>query len=53
MNPGDDVTEELLADSEKLTGLSLELLGMDPHPDGLRSGLQFDPEDLAEMASAG
>ena len=28
----DDITEELLADAEKLTGLSLELLGLDPAP---------------------
>jgi hypothetical protein len=50
----DDITEELLADSEKLTGLSLELLGLDPHPDDMTAEqrLQFDPEDLAEMATA-
>lgn len=49
----DDITEELLADAEKLTGLSLELLGLDPHPDDMTSGqrLLFDPEDLAEMAA--
>jgi hypothetical protein len=50
----DDITEELLADAEKLTGLSLELLGLDPHPDDMTAEqrLQFDPEDLAEMATA-
>ena len=50
----DDITEELLADSEKLTGLSLELLGLDPHPDDMTAEqrLQFDPEVLAEMAHA-
>jgi hypothetical protein len=50
----DDITDELLADSEKLTGLSLELLGLDPHPDDMTAEqrLQFDPEDLAEMAAA-
>lgn len=50
----DDITEELLADAGKLTGLSLELLGLDPHPDDMTAEqrLQFDPEDLAEMAAA-
>ncbi len=50
----DDITDELLADSEKLTGLSLELLGLDPHPDDMTAEqrLQFDPDDLAEMAAA-
>src|SRR4051794_32199484 len=49
----DDITEELLADAGKLTGLSLELLGLDPHPDDMTAEqrLQFDPVDLAEMAS--
>ena len=49
----DDITEELLADAEKLTGLSLELLGLDPHPDDMteEQRLQFDTEDLAEMAA--
>ncbi|MGY2743180.1 hypothetical protein ACVWZ8_000297 [Arthrobacter sp. UYCu723] len=49
----DDITEELLADAEKLTGLSLELLGLDPHPDDMTAEqrLQFDPEDLEEMAA--
>lgn len=49
----DDITEELLADAGKLTGLSLELLGLDPHPDDMTADqrLQFDPEDLAEMAA--
>jgi hypothetical protein len=51
----DDITEELLAEADKLTGLSLELLGLDPHPDDMTAEqrLQFDPEDLAEMALAG
>ena len=51
----DDITEELLAEADKLTGLSLELLGLDPHPDDMTAEqrLQFDPEDLAEMAVAG
>ena len=50
----DDITDELLADSAKLTGLSLELLGLDPHPDDMtpEQRLQFDPEDLDEMAAA-
>lgn len=50
----DDITEELLADAAKLTGLSLELLGLDPHPEDMTAEqrLQFDPEDLAEMAAA-
>ena len=45
----DDITEELLADFDKLTGLSLELLGLDPHPDDMtpEQRLLFDPEDLA------
>jgi hypothetical protein len=49
----DDITDELLADAGKLTGLSLELLGLDPHPDDMtpEQRLQFEPEDLAEMAS--
>ncbi|MET3922667.1 hypothetical protein [Arthrobacter sp. UYEF20] len=49
----DDITEELLADAEKLNGLSLELLGLDPHPDDMTAEqrLQFDPEDLDEMAA--
>jgi hypothetical protein len=49
----DDITEELLADAGKLTGLSLELLGLDPHPDDMtqEQRLQFEPEDLAEMAA--
>ena len=49
----DDITEELLADADKLTGLGLELLGLDPHPDDMtpEQRLQFDPEDLAEMAA--
>jgi hypothetical protein len=49
----DDITEELLTDAEKLTGLSLELLGLDPHPDDMTAEqrLQFDPEDLDEMAA--
>ncbi|MET1021943.1 MAG: hypothetical protein ABWX69_07070 [Arthrobacter sp.] len=49
----DDITEELLADAGKLTGLSLELLGLDPHPDDMtpEQRLAFDPEDLAEMAT--
>ena len=49
----DDITDELLADADKLTGLSLELLGLDPHPDDMTAEqrLQFDPEDLAEMAA--
>ena len=50
----DDITEELLADAVKLTGLSLELLGLDPHPEDMtpEQRLLFDPEDLAEMAAA-
>src|SRR6476620_2349441 len=50
----DDITEDLLADAGKITGLSLELLGLDPHPDDMTAEqrLQFDPEDLAEMAAA-
>lgn len=49
----DDITEELLADADKLTGLSLELLGLDPHPDDMtpEQRLQFDPEELDEMAA--
>jgi hypothetical protein len=49
----DDITEELLADADKLAGLSLELLGLDPHPDDMTAEqrLQFDPEDLEEMAA--
>lgn len=49
----DDITEELLADAGKLTGLGLELLGLDPHPDEMtpEQRLQFDPEDLAAMAA--
>ena len=49
----DDITEELLADAAKLTGLSLELLGLDPHPEDMtpEQRLQFAPEDLAEMAA--
>ena len=49
----DDITEELLADADKLTGLGLELLGLDPHPDDMSAEqrLQFDPEDLEEMAA--
>ncbi|WP_427133144.1 hypothetical protein [Pseudarthrobacter sp. S9] len=49
----DDITEELLADAEKLTGLSLELLGLDPHPDDMTAEqrLQFDPGDLDEMTA--
>lgn len=49
----DDITEELLADAGKLTGLSLELLGLDPHPDDMtpEQRLQFEPEDLDEMAA--
>ncbi len=49
----DDITEELLADAAKLAGLSLELLGLDPHPDDMTAEqrLQFDSEDLAEMAA--
>ncbi|GAC1493670.1 MAG: hypothetical protein NVS2B15_14490 [Pseudarthrobacter sp.] len=49
----DDITEELLADADKLTGLSLELLGLDPHPDDMtpEQRLQFDPDDLSEMAA--
>ncbi len=51
----DDITEELLTDADKLTGLSLELLGLDPHPADMtpEQRLQFDPEDLAEMAALG
>ena len=49
----DDITEDLLADAGKLTGLSLELLGLDPHPDDMtpEQRLQFEPEDLDEMAA--
>ena len=49
----DDITDELLADAGKLTGLSLELLGLDPHPDDMtpEQRLLFDPDDLAEMAA--
>jgi len=49
----DDITDELLADAGKLTGLGLELLGLDPHPDDMtpEQRLQFDPEDLEEMAA--
>ncbi len=49
----DDITEELLADAGKLIGLSLELLGLDPHPADMtpEQRLQFDPEDLDEMAA--
>ncbi len=49
----DDITEELLAEAGKLTGLSLELLGLDPHPDDMtpEQRLQFEPEDLDEMAA--
>ncbi|WP_426224936.1 hypothetical protein [Pseudarthrobacter sp. DSP2-3-2b1] len=49
----DDITDELLADAGKLTGLGLELLGLDPHPDDMtpEQRLQFEPEDLAEMAA--
>ncbi|MEO5778600.1 hypothetical protein [Arthrobacter sp. PAMC25284] len=50
----EDITDELLADAGKLTGLSLELLGLDPHPDDMTAEqrLLFDPEDLAEMSAA-
>ncbi len=50
----DDITEDLLADAGKLTGLSLELLGLDPHPDDMtpEQRLQFEPEDLDEMAAS-
>jgi hypothetical protein len=53
MSADDDITEDLLADAGKLTGLSLELLGLDPHPDDMtpEQRLQFDPEDLDEMAA--
>lgn len=53
MSDDDDITEELLADAGKLSGLSLELLGLDPHPDDMtpEQRLQFDPEDLAAMAA--
>jgi hypothetical protein len=48
-----DITAELLADASKLTGLSLNRLGYEPHPDELsedeRAGLELD--DLEEMAS--
>jgi hypothetical protein len=49
----DDITDELLADADKLTGLGLELLGLDPHPDDMtpEQRLQFDPDDLEEMAA--
>lgn len=49
----DDITEELLTDADKLTGLSLELLGLDPHPDDMtpEQRLLFDPQDLEEMAA--
>ncbi|MDR6416142.1 hypothetical protein [Pseudarthrobacter sulfonivorans] len=49
----DDITQDLLADAGKLTGLGLELLGLDPHPDDMteEQRLLFDPEDLAEMAA--
>ena len=49
----DDITEDLLADADRLTGLSLELLGLDPHPEDMtpEQRLQFDPEDLDEMAA--
>ncbi|MDR7081333.1 hypothetical protein J2X01_000610 [Arthrobacter ginsengisoli] len=49
----DDITEELLVQADKLTGLSLELLGLDPHPDDMTPEqlLQFDPDDLDEMAA--
>ncbi|HSN36227.1 MAG TPA: hypothetical protein VLT34_07750 [Arthrobacter sp.] len=49
----DDITAELLAEADKLTGLSLELLGLDPHPEDMtpEQRLQFDPEDLDEMAA--
>lgn len=49
----DDITEELLAEADKLTGLSLELLGLEPHPVDMtpEQRLQFDPEDLADMAA--
>jgi hypothetical protein len=49
----DDITYELLADADKLTGLGLELLGLDPHPDDMtpEQRLLYDPEDLEEMAA--
>jgi hypothetical protein len=49
----DDITEDLLAEAANLTGLSLELLGLDPHPDDMteEQRLLFDPEDLAEMSA--
>ncbi|MHA7223742.1 hypothetical protein ACX80S_15710 [Arthrobacter sp. RHLT1-20] len=49
----DDITDELLTDADKLTGLSLELLGLDPHPDDMTPDqrLQFDPDDLDEMVA--
>ena len=49
----DDITEDLLAEADRLTGLSLELLGLDPHPEDMtpEQRLQFDPEDLEEMAA--
>ena len=49
----DDITEELLTDADKLTGLSLELLGLDPHPEDMspEQRLLFDPADLEEMAA--
>jgi hypothetical protein len=49
----DDITEDLLAEADRLTGLSLELLGLDPHPEDMtpEQRLQFDPEDLDEMAA--
>ena len=50
MSADDDITDELLADAEKPTGLSLELLGLDPRPEVLDEMAAVAPEDRQEFA---
>jgi hypothetical protein len=53
MSADGDMTQNLLSDGLKLTGLSLAMLGYEPHADDLPDDerAQFEPQDLEEMST--
>lgn len=48
-----EITEKMLSDGRRLTGLPLAMLGYEAHPDDLTDDerAQFEAEDLDEMAA--
>jgi hypothetical protein len=53
MSADEDITEKLLADGLRLTGLPLAMLGHETHPDDLPDDVraQLEAEDRDEMAA--